>query len=94
MPLKKREYELDGKAINCMADFYLELGKQLPLPSYFGDNLDALWDFLTTDLQGPCKLVWLDSEHSRTSMGDDFKILVKIFEEVSEEREEFLFVLR
>jgi RNAse (barnase) inhibitor barstar len=44
---------LDGKTIATMADFYTQIAKQLHLPSYFGKNLDALFDCL-------CDFSWLD----------------------------------
>lgn len=42
-------------------DFYAELRKQAAGKS-FGDNLDALYDFLTTDLKGPAELIWSSYE--------------------------------
>ena len=39
---------IDFKNINSRKDFYLQLRKKCELPSYFGDNLDALWDVLTS----------------------------------------------
>jgi RNAse (barnase) inhibitor barstar len=38
--------------------FYDQLKKQVPTPKTFGDNLDALFDFLTTDLKGRVDLTW------------------------------------
>lgn len=42
-------------------DFYTQLKKQAAGKS-FGDNLDALYDFLTTDLKGPAELIWSSYE--------------------------------
>ena len=39
---------IDFKNINSRKDFYLQLRKKCELPEYFGDNLDALWDVLTS----------------------------------------------
>jgi RNAse (barnase) inhibitor barstar len=47
---------LDGKTIATMADFYTQIAKQLHLPSYFGKNLDALFDCL-------CDFSWLDTNN-------------------------------
>ena len=47
---------LDGKMIATMADFYIQIAKQLHLPSYFGKNLDALFDCL-------CDFSWLDTNN-------------------------------
>jgi len=37
---------LDGLTISTKEDFYLAVRQQLDLPDYFGDNLDALNDFI------------------------------------------------
>ena len=39
--------------VRSMDDVYRQLAEQLPLPAHFGNNLDALWDALSTDL--PCR---------------------------------------
>jgi len=38
---------IDGRQIKSEQHFYLEIGKELQLPEYFGHNLDALYDLLT-----------------------------------------------
>ena len=38
---------LDGHAMSTRAEAYTYLRAKLPLPAYFGDNLDALYDALT-----------------------------------------------
>ncbi len=50
---------LDFSNIKCFADFYNQLGQQLSLPNYFGNNLDALWDILTSGyLQMPIEIIF------------------------------------
>ncbi len=48
--------EFDGVA--SPDDFYSHLKAQVSLPKSFGRNLDALFDYLTTDLSGPVAIVW------------------------------------
>ena len=38
---------IDGLSIKKKDDFYEHLKKELTVPKYFGNNLDALYDFLT-----------------------------------------------
>ena len=38
---------IDGLSIKKKEDFYEHLKKELSVPEYFGNNLDALYDFLT-----------------------------------------------
>ncbi len=66
MPVKK--YVLDGQAIQSLDSFYQVIGKVLPLPDYFGRNLDALADVLTTDLDGPCEILWEHATVSKQAM--------------------------
>jgi RNAse (barnase) inhibitor barstar len=47
---------LDGLHIDSMAQFFTSIAKQLELPSYFGKNLDALFDCL-------CDFSWTDVSH-------------------------------
>jgi ribonuclease inhibitor len=44
---------LDFKGIHTYHQFYNQCKKQFDLPEYFGHNLDALWDMLTTELPLP-----------------------------------------
>lgn len=38
---------IDGLSIKKKEDFYKNIKKELNAPSYFGNNLDALYDILT-----------------------------------------------
>ena len=66
MPVKRsgKRFNLPGKAIRSVEEFYDEIARGLHFPEYFGRNLDALWDVLTTDIEGPVELVWEDSADS------------------------------
>lgn len=48
---------LKFSTVKSAAEFYKQLRKQADLTE-FGDNLDALHDFLTTDLKGPAVIEW------------------------------------
>ena len=41
---------IDGKKITSKAGLYESIAEQLPVPAWFGKNLDALCDVLTCDL--------------------------------------------
>ena len=86
-PMKK--VKLAGKAIRSLDEFYGEIAKKLRFPDYFGRNLDALWDVLTTDVKGPVELAWEDSEASKKSMGKDFEKVATLLGDVGKEREDF-----
>ena len=41
---------INGKEVKSQDDFHTKLAKQLNFPKYYGKNLDALYDILSTDL--------------------------------------------
>ncbi|MEU0008286.1 barstar family protein [Streptomyces sp. NPDC006314] len=64
------ELVVEGRAISSERDFHAALDSALDFGPYYGWNLDALWDRLTTDVARPVELVWRDSDASRAAMGD------------------------
>ena len=68
-----RKVKLAGKSIRSPEEFYGQIARKLRFPDYFGRNLDALWDVLTTDVKGPVELAWEDAEASKKFMGKDFE---------------------
>ncbi len=91
MPVKpKKTYKILGASIRSLDDFYTEISRELCFPEYFGRNLDALWDVLTTDVEGPFELIWRDSAKSREAMGgEDFEKISDLLREVELERDDF-----
>ena len=90
---KERLCRLQGATIESLQDVYAQLAEQLELPDWFDPNLDALWDVLTTDVVGPVRVVWEDTERSRKRLGHDFNRLRTLLEQVAQEREDFVFEL-
>jgi ribonuclease inhibitor len=96
MPVKRsvRKFKLSGKAIGNLPEFYDEMVRKLPFPAYFDRNLDALWDVLMTDIEGPLELVWEDSAASKKSMGKAFDKVSALLRDVEKGREDFKVHLR
>mgnify|MGYP000241753649 CR=1 FL=1 len=96
MPVKgsPRKARLRGKAIRSLDGFYSEISRKLRFPDHFGRNLDALWDVLTADVEGPVELVWEDSEESKKNLGKDFERIAALLREVEEGREDFRVTFR
>ena len=89
-----KKVRLAGKSIHSLDEFYDEISKKLRFPDYFGRNLDALWDVLTTDVKGPVELAWEDSEASKKSMGKDFAKVAALLRDVEKDRKDFKVTFR
>ncbi|MBX6366824.1 MAG: barstar family protein [Rhodospirillales bacterium] len=76
---------ISGDRIDTLEDIYDEVERQLTLP-YFGRNLDALWDVLTREVEGPVEILWREAEASRARLGADFDRLTALLREVAEDR--------
>lgn len=87
MPIKK--CSLNGKNIRSLNDLYDELARQLSFPAHFGRNLDALWDILSTDIEGPYEIEWKHTNDSSKTMGEEFERVVTLLQELEEERDDF-----
>ncbi|ELY7490942.1 barstar family protein [Cronobacter turicensis] len=74
------EIILDGKKIENESEFHSVMSDLLNFGPYYGRNLDALWDRLSTDVERPVKFIWLNSDLSRNNLGYSFDQIIKIFE--------------
>lgn len=77
---------IDGALIRSESDLHDALARQLDFGPYYGRNLHALWDRLSTDVPRPVEIVWEDSETSRVLLGtDEFEkiksVLVRVMDQ-------------
>ncbi len=91
MPMKR--CLLEGKAINSLSDLYDRLERGLDLPEHFGRNLDALWDVLSADIEGPFTIVWQQAAISHKQMGQDFDRVVRLLKDLEQERDDFTLII-
>ncbi|RTZ59808.1 MAG: hypothetical protein DSZ32_04720 [Gammaproteobacteria bacterium] len=84
---------LAGDKIRSLEQFYQALDNRISLPEYFGRNLDALWDYLSTDLARPLNIQWKHSEISQFYMGDQFSKLIELFNDLKQDRKDFHYLL-
>jgi ribonuclease inhibitor len=91
MPMRSasKTYRLSGKAVQTLEQFYDEMALLFRLPAHFGRNLDALWDVLTAEVQGPVELIWEESAVSKKTLGKDYARLIALFRDVEKERGDF-----
>jgi ribonuclease inhibitor len=78
---------LEGRKIKSIKDFHKEISEQLELPDHYGQNLDALWDCLTSWVEPPVEIVWKDFENSKVLLGDFATKAKLIFEDAEKEIE-------
>ena len=80
--------EIYGNQIKSELEFHNEIARQLNVENYYGKNLDALWDLLSTGVERPINLVWIDANTSQKRISS-FEKIVSILESVKEQDEQF-----
>jgi len=91
MPVKR--CTLDGRNMISMDQVYDQLADRFKFPAHFGRNLDALWDMLSTDVEGPFEIVWTQAVEAKKGLGRNYSRLVKLFRTLEKQREDFRFKL-
>jgi len=80
--------EFDGRSILSEGSFHDALAEALEFGPYYGGNLSALWDTLSTDVERPVRLVWKNSAASKAAMGASFDRVVNVLRRVEAEDSE------
>ena len=83
-----KEVYIDFVEIGDEEDFYAQLKEKLVLPEHFGDNLDALYDSITGDVELPLHIEFVNMSVEQL---EDFEDLLTTLEEADEELEDFTF---
>ena len=55
-----KEIIIEGALINSIEELHKVFKEALGLPDYYGNNLDALWDMLTGEIDFPIRIIWRD----------------------------------
>lgn len=71
----------DFSNIGSMSDFYLQFVDIFLLPDWFGNNLDALWEMLTVQINLPVEIVFLHFDKQSL----DFSSLFSLFKDAEED---------
>ncbi len=76
--------------ISSIADFYQQFGQQFSLPTWFGQNLDALWDMLCAEIEFPVVIVFTNMTLEQQN---EFTEIVSMMREAHDMfGDEFIFV--
>jgi ribonuclease inhibitor len=76
---------LDGRQRTKRA-VLARLSAELGFPDHFRPNLDALFDVLTTDLEGPIRIEWRLTPGTAAALGADLEPLRRTLADAARER--------
>lgn len=77
---------LDGREMRTKETFHAYVKEQLNLPSYYGNNLDALKDCLTTNFS-PRLVEIAFAEEMKANLGKYGEIIVRVFQDAAREND-------
>ncbi|OMF17448.1 barnase inhibitor [Paenibacillus amylolyticus] len=80
---------LDGVDFASSAELHLQLKDKLALPDFYGGNLDALWDCLTSTIELPLELKWTNYRISEERLGNEADRVRDLMLEVQAEQSGF-----
>ena len=83
-----KEVYIDFAEIGDYEEFYAQLKSKIELPDHFGDNLDALFDTITGDIEYPLHIEFVNMSVDQL---ETFEDLLTTLEDAEDEEEEFTF---
>ena len=81
---------LNGKKMTSIKAAHDYISRKLDFPEYYGGNLDALWDILST-ISDPIHISLTNKEMLCENLGEYSHSLLSVFLDASEENENFRF---
>ncbi len=79
-----KKIRLNGAKMEDVAAAHAYLKRKLELPDYYGENLDALWDCLSTDQEAK-RITIINRDNILRNLGEYGVRLLDLFEEVAKE---------
>jgi len=79
---------IDFADLGDYEDFYTQLKEKIKLPAHFGDNLDALSDVISGELQMPLHLEFVNMSVDQLEIFED---LLTTLEDAEDDVEDFSF---
>lgn len=77
---------IDGEVITSMDLFHDSFAKQAGFPEYYGRNLNAFWDCISTDVEGPIEIVWKNHKSSAQILGKKFETIKSLLMDAQKDR--------
>lgn len=81
---------LNGRKMTSIPTTHYYLKRKLGLPAYYGNNLDALWDVLSTSSE-PVQVMLLFRSQMVQNLGRYGDALVQVFLEAAKVNPNFMF---
>ncbi|WP_292210674.1 barstar family protein [Butyrivibrio sp.] len=82
----EKVFYIDLTGIESKEDFHEVLKRELPLPEYYGCNLDALHDVLT-GISDEWDIIFYNSEDFKQKSGNYFSCLEKLISDICRKNE-------
>mgnify|MGYP003575008873 CR=1 FL=1 len=79
---------IDFTDLGDYEDFYAQLKEKLTLPDHFGDNLDALYDVISGELEMPLHIEFVNMSVDQLEIFED---LLTTLEDAEDSVEDFTF---
>lgn len=85
MPMKPKpvNYWLDGAKMTTVEAVHQHIADVLSFPSYYGHNLDALWDMLS-EINTPVQIEFQHLARLREQLPEYSLLLIQLFEEAQQ----------
>ncbi|WP_037586733.1 barstar family protein [Stenoxybacter acetivorans] len=81
---------LEGSKMKTEQDFHNQISKLLDFGEYYGNNLNALWDRLSTDVERPIFIIWKDHLCAKKMLEPYvFNRIINIFEKTKNQDIDF-----
>ena len=86
---KSMEILIDGGTLETASDFHRAFASALGIEGFYGENLHALWDVLSTSIERPVTLTWKQAGKSKKALGADFDAIFDVLRRVELQDEKF-----
>lgn len=86
-----KEIILDGKEMSDKAAAHKYIKKQMNFPDYYGENLDALWDLLSTTSTS-ISIYLINEQEMINNLGEYGGLLIGVFQDASFENDSICFI--
>ncbi len=80
---------INSDKIESVEALHKHLKAELDLPDYYGENLDALWDLLTSWVELPISIEWINFGKSQMMLGEYAERILALFQAAERELESF-----